>query len=158
LEKWRSVGNYPRTAELKLSAPAAQLPPYLNVPESVGGPDPLKADTIKTIGDFSWMILEEDGHVRLGVERSFLYPIGKIQSIYLPAAGDILRQGGAYLQIFSADMRAHSIMSPLSGVITEVNQKVLDDPNSALQDPYGDGWLVRLKPTRFDADREVLGL
>jgi len=121
-------------------------------------PDPLKADTIKTIGDFSWMILEEDGHVRLGVERSFLYPIGKIQSIYLPAAGDILRQGGAYLQIFSADMRAHSIMSPLSGVITEVNQKVLDDPNSALQDPYGDGWLVRLKPTRFDADREVLGL
>ena len=121
------------------------------------GPTPLKTDTIKAVGDNSWMMLEHDDNLRLGVERTFLRPIGKIQSIYLPAEGDELRQGGTYLQIFSADMRAYTIMSPFSGTVTEVNQNVLDDPNSALQDPYGEGWLVRLKPSRFDAERELLG-
>lgn len=126
--------------------------------DSADGLTPLKTDTIKAVGDNSWVMLEHDGNLRLGVERTFLRPIGKIQSIYLPAEGDELRQGGAYLQIFSTDMRAHTIMSPFSGIVTEVNQKVLDDPNSALQDPYGEGWLVRLKPSRFDAERESLDL
>ena len=126
--------------------------------DSVDGHSTLITDTIKTIGDNSWMMLEQSGYLRLGVERSFLRPIGKIQSIYLPAKGDELRQGGAYLQVFSADMRAHTIMSPFSGTVKEVNQKVLDDPNSALQDPYGDGWLVCVTPSRFEAERELLGL
>ncbi|RKX19075.1 MAG: hypothetical protein DRP51_08030, partial [Candidatus Zixiibacteriota bacterium] len=126
--------------------------------DSADGPTPLKTDTIKAVGDNSWMMLEHNGKLRLGIERAFLRPIGKIQSIYLPAKGDELRQGGAYLQVFSTDMRAHTIMSPFSGTVTEVNQKVLDDPDSALQDPYGEGWLIRLKPSRFDAERELLGL
>jgi len=119
---------------------------------------PLKTDTIKAVGDHSWMMLEEDGTVLLGVERAFLRPIGKIQSIYLPAKGDELRQGGAYLQIFSSDMRSHSILSPLSGFVIDVNEKVLENPNSALQDPYGEGWLIRLEPTRFEAETKLMGL
>jgi len=115
-------------------------------------------DRIKTIGDYSWMMLEEDGIVLLGVEGSFVQMIGKIQSIYLPSPGDELRQGGSYLQIFSADMRSHSIISPLSGTVVEVNQKVLDDPVSALQDPYDEGWLIRLKPSRFEQEIKMLGL
>ncbi len=122
------------------------------------GQTPMATDTIKAIGDNSWMMLEKSGCIRLGVERSFLRPIGNIQSIYLPAKGDVLRQGGAYLQVFSADMRAHTILSPFSGTVAEVNQKVLDDPNSALQDPYGEGWLVCVTPSRFEAERELLGL
>ena len=122
------------------------------------GPKTMATDTIKAIGDNSWMMMEKSGCIRLGVERSFLRPIGKIQSIYLPAKNDELRQGGAYLQIFSTDMRAHTILSPFSGTVKEINQKVLDDPNTALQDPYGDGWLICLTPSRFEAEREMLGL
>nr|MBN2276471.1 response regulator [candidate division Zixibacteria bacterium] len=119
-----------------------------------GGP----VDRIKTIGDHSWMMLLEDGIVLLGVEGAFIQMIGKIQTIYLPSPGDELRQGGSYLQIFSADMRSHSILSPLSGTVVEVNQKVLDDPVSALQDPYDEGWLIRLKPSRFEQEIKLLGL
>ncbi len=113
---------------------------------------------IKTVGDHSWMMMEEDGVVLLGVEGSFVQSIGKVRTIYLPETGDELRQGGSYLQIFSSDMRSHSILSPLSGTVVEVNQKVIDNPESALQDPYGEGWLVRLKPSRFEQEREILGL
>jgi CheY-like chemotaxis protein/glycine cleavage system H lipoate-binding protein len=113
---------------------------------------------LKVIGDFSWMMVEADGVVLLGVERSFLHTIGRIQNIFLPSAGDKLRQGGSYLQIFSADLRSHTVLSPLSGTVLEVNEKVLANPDSVHQDPYGDGWLIRLKPSRFDIEIKELGL
>jgi len=113
---------------------------------------------IKAVGDHSWMMMEENGVVLLGVEGSFVQSIGKVQTIYLPEVGDELRQGGSYLQIFSSDMRSHSILSPLSGTVVEVNQKVIENPVSSLQDPYGEGWLIRLKPSRFEQERKVLGL
>jgi CheY-like chemotaxis protein/glycine cleavage system H lipoate-binding protein len=118
----------------------------------------LKGGPIKSISDESWMMQEENGVVLLGVERSFLNTIGKIQMISLPAKGDRLRQGGTYLQIFSTDLRSHTVLSPLSGMVVEVNQKVLDNPNSALQDPYGEGWLIRLEPSKFEFERKLLGL
>lgn len=120
--------------------------------------DSPRREGIKTVGDHSWMMMEEDGIVLLGVEGSFIQSLGKVQTIYLPEKGDHLRQGGSYLQIFSTDMRSHSILSPISGEVVDVNQKVISDPVSALQDPYGEGWLIRVKPSRFQQEREVLGL
>ena len=117
-----------------------------------------RGSPIKSISDESWMMQEENGIVLLGVERSFLSTIGKIQMINLPAKGDRLRQGGTYLQIFSTDLRSHTVLSPLSGMVVEVNQKVLENPNSALQDPYGEGWLIRLEPSKFEFERKLLGL
>ena len=126
--------------------------------QQAGTSDKLEARTFKTIGDDSWIILEADGAVLLGVEHAFVQGLGKIQTLYLPEPGDELRQGSAYLKIFSSDLTSHPIMSPLTGIVMEVNQRVLADPNKALEDPYGDGWLVRLKPTRFDEEISLLGL
>ena len=56
------------------------------------------------------------------------------------------------------DLHCHTVWSPLSGEVVKVNQKLLDDPAKALKDPYGEGWLLRIKPSNFDAEREVLGL
>jgi len=112
----------------------------------------------RTIGDRSWLLLEEDGMVTLGVERSFIQTIGRIQTIYLPSIGDEVRQGSVYLQIFSTDLRSHNVLSPLSGMVTDVNQRVIDAPARALEDPYGDGWLIRLKPSKFEFEIKELGL
>lgn len=113
---------------------------------------------IKIIGENSWMMMQDDGIVLLGVERSHLHRMGRLQNIFLPSKGDKLRQGGAYLQIFSADLREHKIMSPLSGTVVEVNERVTDNPMLLLDDPYGDGWLVRLKPSNFEFEIKELGL
>ncbi len=122
------------------------------------GGNRLETKTFKTIGDNSWVMLERDGAVLLGVEHAFVQGLGKIQTVYLPEPGDELRQGSVYLKIFSSDLTAHPIMSPLTGTVIEVNQQVLADPNKALEDPYGEGWLVRLRPTRFDEEIALLGL
>ena len=37
------------------------------------------------------------------------------------------------------------LISPLSGEVLEVNQKVIDAPETVNEDPYGDGWLIRIR-------------
>jgi glycine cleavage system H protein len=101
---------------------------------------------------------EDDGNVLLGVERPFLYSIGKIQNVYLPSIGDELRQGSVYFQVFSSDLRSESLLSPISGYVVAVNEYVLNNPNEALQDPYGLGWLIKLDPENFESEIKVLGL
>ncbi len=113
---------------------------------------------LKTLGDFSWMMVQNDGTVLLGVERSFLLTIGQIQNIFLPSAGDKIRQGSVYLQFFSTDLRSHAVLSPLSGTVVEANEKVSETPSSILEDPYGEGWLIRLKPSRLEFELKELGL
>ncbi len=114
--------------------------------------------SLKGIGEHSWLMIEEDGEVRIGVERPFLYSLGKLQSVYLPEVGDELRQGSVYFQAFSADLKSDSLLCPVSGIVTDVNKEVIDNPNKALEDPYGQGWLLKLSPTKFEEERKLLGL
>lgn len=113
---------------------------------------------IQGIGQYSWLMMNDEGLVVLGVERAVLYSVGKIQTVYLPSVGDEIRQGSVYFQIFSSDLRTQSIYSPLSGTVVEVNQAVLDNPEVAVLDPYGEGWLVKIKPSNFEEDMKTLGL
>jgi CheY-like chemotaxis protein/glycine cleavage system H lipoate-binding protein len=116
------------------------------------------ADAFKGIGGHTWMMREEDGNVLIGVERPFLHMLGRIQTVDLPAKGDELRQGSVCFQIFTADLSSHVLWSPVSGTVVEVNEEVLTDPEGTLNDPYGDGWLLRIRPSNFDNDIKVLGL
>jgi len=119
---------------------------------------PANDERFKTLDDHSWMMMQSDDTVLLGVKRTFLHTVGKIESVHLPSKGDQIRQGGAFLQVISADMQSHSLMAPLSGTVVDVNSKVLDNPDLSLQDPYGEGWLIRLKPSKFNYEIKMLGL
>lgn len=48
------------------------------------------------------------------------------------------------------------IFSPVTGKITRVNTELADSPELLNQDPYGKGWLIRIKPTDFEKDRRKL--
>ena len=117
-----------------------------------------KPDTFKTISDTTWVMLEDDGLVLMGVERSFLITVGRIQSVFLPSINDELRQGSVFLQIFSTDLHSHSVITPLSGTVVGVNDKVRKNPNIILQDSYETGWLIRLKPSNYDYEIKMVGL
>lgn len=146
-----------RAADLVRVARAGEKAPT-NGEKALEGQQAGGAGNFRKLGDQSWLMLQEDGVVVMGVERSYLETVGKIQTVYLPTVGDEIRQGGVYLQIFSSDLRSHTVISPLSGDVVEVNQKVIDDPSAALEDPYGDGWLIRIKPSRFEFETKLLGL
>jgi len=117
-----------------------------------------RRDAFKTIGDKTWLVVQDDGTVLLGVERSFLHAVGRIQTVFLPSKGDRLRQGSVYCQIFSSDLRAHTVISPLSGTVVQINEQVINSPESLIEDPYGEGWLVKIQPSDFEHERQLLGL
>jgi glycine cleavage system H protein len=48
------------------------------------------------------------------------------------------------------------LIAPLSGRVVEVNQKVVDAPETVNEDPYGDGWLIRIELTDFAEVDELL--
>ena len=50
------------------------------------------------------------------------------------------------------------LISPLSGEVLEVNQKVVDAPETVNEDPYGDGWLIRIRLTNPSERDELLSL
>jgi CheY-like chemotaxis protein/glycine cleavage system H lipoate-binding protein len=116
------------------------------------------ARSFKNIGDKSWMMMQDDGMVLMGVERSFLLAVGRLQNIFLPARGDKLRQGSVCMQLFSADMRSHTCVSPLSGTVVDINDKIAAQPELLIEDPYDEGWLIKLDPANYEYELKVLGL
>jgi glycine cleavage system H protein len=150
-------GVVQRAAHL-VGKPAAEKAAPSKEPAPAEGAADKPAEAFKGIGGHTWLMREEDGNVLVGVERPFLTMLGRIQNVDMPAKGDELRQGSVCFQIFTADLRSHVLWSPISGAVVEVNRKVLDDPEKALRDCYGEGWLLRIKPSSFDRDVEAIGL
>jgi len=117
----------------------------------------IAANPTRTIGEYGWKRLEDDGSVVLGAEQRFLEAVGRIQNIFLPNRGDELRLGGVYLRIFSADLRSHTVLTPFSGIVLDVNEKYIANPE-ALQHCPEDEWLVRLKPSKLELEISELGV
>ena len=140
---------------------AAELVAGTTAEGEENGSGPIAASTLKDlkgVGEHSWLMKQKGDIVLLGVERSFLHSIGRIQNLFLPNPGDMLRQGSEYLQIFSGDLNCYKVPAPLSGTVIEVNEKALANPEVVRSDPYGEGWLIKLQPARFEEEIKELGL
>ena len=78
-------------------------------------------------------------------------------SVTAKAPGKVVKKGRSVATVESSKW-VGPIPSPVLGEVVEVNPKVQQDPSAALQDPYGEGWLLRLRPSKFEVERQVLGL
>jgi glycine cleavage system H protein len=61
-----------------------------------------------------------------------------------PNEGDTISKDSAYGEVESVKA-VSDVIAPLSGEVLEVNQKVVDEPETVNADPYGEGWLVRIR-------------
>ncbi len=61
-----------------------------------------------------------------------------------PSPGDTLSAGSSYAEVESVKA-VSDVFAPASGEVIEVNDKLKDSPETINSDPYGDGWLVRVK-------------
>ncbi len=103
-----------------------------------------------------WARFEEDGTVTLGMTDVAQTKAGKLVSILFKAEGKVLRSGQSAATIESAKW-VGPFPTPLSGEIVATNEGTFaEDILIANRDPYGVGWLVRLKPTSLDEDRARL--
>lgn len=77
--------------------------------------------------------------------------MGDIAFVDLPEIGDTFEQGEEY-GVVESSKAVSDLLMPVSGEITAVNQALLDNPGLVNASPYGDGWLIEIKPE----DREEL--
>lgn len=102
--------------------------------------------------DHLWARLEEDGRVTIGITDYLQEEMGEIANIRLPEEGDELIKDETF-SLVDAQAGQEELLSPLSGEIVEVNYELNDVPELANEEPYEDGWLLRLDmtaPNEFD--------
>jgi glycine cleavage system H protein len=74
-----------------------------------------------------------------------------------PDVGASISKDSSYGEVESVKA-VSDLISPLSGEVLEVNQKVVDAPETVNEDPYGDGWLIRIRLTSPDEKADLLDL
>lgn len=91
--------------------------------------------------------LRDDGEViTLGITQHAVDELTDITYVEMRAASTAIKAGETVGEVESVKATS-DIYSPVPGEIVEVNAKLADDPSLLNSDPYGDGWLVRIKPT-----------
>lgn len=103
-----------------------------------------KPPDIKYSSNHSWARLEGETEAVIGITDYLIKGWEYIVSIDLPKKGEKIKQDSSFAEIESED-NFLSIITPLSGKIIEINKDVLNNPQIILEEPYDDGWLIRIK-------------
>jgi glycine cleavage system H protein len=104
----------------------------------------------------AWIKDQEDGLVTVGLDDFAAKLVGPLSRVSLPAVGAVVGQGDHGWRLTAADGRSVCMLSPVDGTVVELNPAVAADPDLAERDPYGDGWLMRVRPSRLRANRSNL--
>jgi glycine cleavage system H protein len=88
----------------------------------------------------------EGGEATLGVTWFAQDALGELVHFEAPEEGATLTKDQAYAEVESVKA-VSDVIAPLSGEVIEVNRAVADAPETVNEDPYGEGWLVRVRLT-----------
>lgn len=92
----------------------------------------------------------ESGGVRIGISDYAQDQLGDLIFVELPTEGELLMQGKGFGNAESAKS-VSTLYMPISGEVLEINDMVVDSPELVNQDPYGEGWLIVVKPMTVEA-------
>ncbi|MHA2407727.1 MAG: glycine cleavage system protein H [Candidatus Ranarchaeia archaeon] len=96
-----------------------------------------------------------NGEARIGVTDFLQKRGGDAVFVELPKKGSSVKRGKE-ISSFETIKAVVSIVSPFDGVIVEAHTLLNDKPELINEDPYGEGWLVRISPSYFDEDKLYL--
>ncbi|MDF1557106.1 MAG: glycine cleavage system protein H [ANME-2 cluster archaeon] len=101
--------------------------------------------------DHTWARVEDDGTVSMGIDAYGATAAGEIEFIDLPLEDDEFEAGDAFGSLESAKWVGGLIM-PTSGKVIEVNPEIEDNLELLADDPYGEGWMIKVEPSNPEAD------
>jgi len=113
-------------------------------------------EDLKYHREHDWARIEGDEAV-LGVTWFAADSLGELVHFEPPEQGATVTKDGSYGEVESVKA-VSDVIAPLSGEVIEVNAKVVDAPETVNMDPYGDGWLVRIRlsdPSEVDSLLDV---
>ena len=100
-------------------------------------------ENLKYTNDHEWALIEGDV-ATVGITEYAAGELGDVVYVELPSIGDSAAKGDS-IGTIEAVKTVADIYSPLSGEIIEVNDALPDNSELVNQDPFGKGWVVKLK-------------
>ena len=113
-------------------------------------------DDIYCIPDHSWVKVEEDGNVRIGIHHMLIRTLKDITSIQFPGISETRFQGEACVRIMGTRQQILQVWTPVTGKVVDVNEELSDDFSKLMNDPYDKGWLVLIEPAQLEDDLKNL--
>ena len=107
------------------------------------------------IPEHAWVRMDGDQAI-IGIDFMFQRTVGEIVSVELSHEGNRLDQGKVCVRLTGSNKKIFLLWSPLSGEVVGVNYDLVQDCSPLSTDPYGKGWLIRLKPTNLNEELENL--
>jgi glycine cleavage system H protein len=106
--------------------------------------------------EHDWARIDGDEAV-LGVTWYAQDALGELVHFEAPDVGSTVTKDASYGEVESVKA-VSDLISPLSGEVLEVNGKVVDAPETVNDDPYGEGWLIRIRMTSPDERDQLLSV
>jgi len=101
-------------------------------------------DDVRYTKDHEWA-RQEGGDVTVGITSYATDQLGDVVFVELPEVGRRLEAGKAF-GFVEAVKTVSDLFAPVSGEVVEVNGAIGDNPAIVNQSPFGDGWMVRIRP------------
>jgi len=96
----------------------------------------------------TWAFMEKEGKVKIGVDDFLQHTMGKITRVEIKAPGSEVRRGEKLATLIQNGKKL-DIYSPLSGVVSEVNDELSARPALINSDPYSGGWIYKIEPANW---------
>lgn len=100
---------------------------------------------LKYTKDHEWVRTEADGTLTVGITDYAQNSLGDITFVELPEPDDSFAAGDSFGVVESVKA-ASDLYMPVSGTVVAVNESLPDAPESVNSDPYGEAWMIRIKP------------
>lgn len=100
-------------------------------------------------------IRDDDDYFTVGITDFAQSQLSDLTYVELPTVNDVVEVGDE-VAVLESVKAASDIYAPVSGVITAVNDLLVDHPELVNNDPYGDGWIFKIKPDKPDDIEDLL--
>ena len=99
---------------------------------------------LKYIETHQWVRLADDGTATVGITDFAQEQLGDVVYIGVPDLGAMVN-GGEEAGVAESVKSASDVFSPVTGEVVEINESLEDEPEKVNEDPYGDGWMFKVK-------------
>ena len=108
----------------------------------------MSPETRKYTQEHEWVMVDtaDAGTAIAGITEYAQDQLGDIVFFELPKVGDAVAHLGKMGEVESVKA-VSDLFSPINGTVTEINEKLLDHPELVNEDPFGEGWLIKVAMT-----------
>ena len=100
-------------------------------------------EDLKYLDSHEYVRLEGE-NATIGISAFAIDQLGDIVFLELPAVGDTVTKGESFGTVESVKA-VEDLNAPVTGTVTECNDAMVDSPENLAEDPYGKGWLIKVK-------------